>query len=183
MHGRFMRLSVLGVVTVVVVAGCGQSTLTLAEYANATEALVIQMGASFADIDSEWVGGEANTERAAVYWEGRLRIRDDFLADIEALDAPAEARDFHEQAIDVFTRITEADHELADRVSSFDTLTRHWQWTTTPESQAVDDLLEEVFAFCREVQTAFDAMGTTFGYGPWGEVTEAVNVAFRCTPG
>ena len=178
-----MRLSVLGVMTGLMLAGCGQSTLTLAEYADATEALVIRMEVSFDEIDSEWVGGEANTERAATYWEGRLRIRDDFLAGIEALDAPAEARDFHEQALDVFTRITEAEYELADRVSSFGTLTRHWQWTTTPESQAVDDLLQEVFAFCRNVQAAFDSMGTTFGYGPWGEVTEAVNVAFRCPPG
>jgi hypothetical protein len=86
----------------------------------------------------------------------------------------------------VFGRITAADETLAERVKTFETIDDHWQWVDTPEGQASDALLEEVYAFCRASQADYDATKDREALKdvPWipSEMSEVVSVAFGCPP-
>jgi hypothetical protein len=65
-------------------------------------------------------------------------------------------------------------------------VTEHWQWVETPEGQAADAVLEEVFAFCRASQAEFDAteVREALEDAAWvpSEMKEVVKVAFGCPP-
>ena len=170
----------------VALAACGGGSLTVSEYATAAEALVAEMTTGFARVDSEWESQAPSIERARDYWEGRLEVRNQFLDGVRDLDPPGSVADQHIAAIDVFTRMTAADAALAARVEDYETITDHWQWIDTPEGRAADELLEEVYAFCRASQAEFDATQelSAFEDVPWvpSEATQVVSVAFGCPP-
>lgn len=178
--GHFWAGAVLGIALV----GCGGSSLTVAEYAAEAEDLVAEMEAGFASLDAEWESQEPSAEGAQAYWARRLEIRTDFLEGVKALDPPDRVADQHDAALDVFGRLNAADEALAARVATFETVTEHWQWVDTPEGQAADALLEEVFAFCRASQADFDATQEReiLEDVPWipSEMSEVVSVAFGC---
>lgn len=165
---------------------CGGGSLSLAEYAAEIEDLVADMGAQFTSIDEEWTSQPPSADRAEEYWNQRLAIRDEFLDGIKDLDPPDDVAGMHEQSIDIFTRITAADEALAVRTAEFETLSDHWQWVNTPEGQAAEAVLAEVYAFCRASQAEFDATEERgiLEDNPWipSEMTEVVSVAFGCPP-
>ena len=165
-------------------AACGASTLTVSEYAAEAEALVARMTAEFAELDAAWESQAPSREGALAYWDGRLEIRGDFLEGVEALDPPDAVAEQHAAALDVFTRITQADEALAARVAAMDEVTEHRGWLETPEGAASLALLEEVYAFCRASQAEYDATEEREGLEdvPWlpSEMTEVVSVAFGC---
>jgi hypothetical protein len=169
-----------------VLGACGGGTLTLSEYAAEAEALVAAMEARFEALDAEWESQTPTRDGALAYWDGRLDIRTDFLDGVRALRPPEAVADQHDAALDIFTRITEADEALAARVATFDTVTEHWEWVDTPEGRAAEAVLEEVWAFCRSSQAEYDATetGEALEDQPWvpGEMTEVVKVAFGCPP-
>lgn len=170
----------------VLLAACGGGTLTVPEYAAEVEQLVGEMEAQFVSLDADWESQVPSVEGAQDYWEGRLEIRYEFLESVSDLDAPEGVMAQHEAALDVFDRITEADEALAARAATFDTLTEHWQWVDTPEGQAADAVLEDVFAFCRASQAEYDATAERESLEdvPWvpPEMKEAIKVAFGCPP-
>lgn len=180
-----MRYTVMSCLVLILVA-CGSGTLTVAEYADEAEELVAEMETQFASLDRAWESQAPSVDGARRYWDGRLAIRDDFLEGVEALEPPDEIADMHAAALDVFSRITAADQALAERVATFETFTDHWQWVGTPEGQAADAVLEEVFALCRASQEEFDATRepgvTIISDSPWisPEQRQAVRVAFGC---
>jgi len=167
-----------------ILVGCGRGTLTVSEYAAAAEDLVAVMETQFESLDTDWESQTPTAEGAQRYWTRRLAIRAEFLEGVRALDPPDEVVDQHTAAIDVFTRITAADEALAARVATLDTVTEHWQWVETPEGQAAEAVLEEVYAFCRASQAEFDATGAREPLTdvPWvpPEMKEIVRVAFGC---
>jgi hypothetical protein len=167
-------------------ASCGSGSLTVPEYAAEVEVLVAEMEAGFAAIDEEWTSQPPTAERAEVYWDQRLAIRTDFLEGVEDLEPPDEVAAMHAASIDIFSRITDADQALAARTAEFEAVTDHWQWVTTPEGEAADAILEEVYAFCRASQAEFDATGEreVLEGNPWipSEMTQVVSVAFGCPP-
>ncbi len=176
----------IGVVLALILAACGGRTLTVPEYAAEVEELVTEMSARFATADAGWESEAPSVEGAQRYWDRRLEIRDDFLAGVESLDPPEELVLTHDEAVDIFRRITAADYAIAAQVADYDTVTEHWPWVDTPEGQASDAILEEVYAFCRRSQEDFDATrerGALEGV-PWlpPEMQEAVKVAFGCPP-
>ena len=181
-----MRLVSISVGFVVALAACGGGGPTVSAYAEEAEGLVKVMEAGFASLDSDWEAAVPTFEGAQRYWEGRLAIRMDLLEGLRALDVPDEVADLHEEALDVFSRITAADEALAARVDTFEVVTEHWPWMDTAEGRAADAVLEEVFAFCRVSQDRFDDTGQDegFGAGPWlsPQVEETVKVAFGCPP-
>lgn len=170
---------------VLILTSCG-GNLTLSEYAAQAEDLVAEMESDFASLDREWESQDPSVEGALRYWDGRLDVRAEFLAGVEALDPPEAVADQHAAALDVFGRITAADEDLAERVATFETVAEHWQWVDTPEGLAADELLEEVFAFCRASQAEYDATKDREGLKdvPWipSEMSEVVSVAFGCPP-
>lgn len=160
--------------------------MTVAEYAGAAEDLVATMVSDFGSIDAEWESGEPSPDRAEEYWEQRLEIREALLEGVKALVPPEPITGMHESAVDIFTRITAADRALAERVLASEALDGHWGWVDTPEGQAVEAILAEVYDFCRASQADFDAtaQGAAFEDMPWvpSEMTETVSVAFGCPP-
>ena len=181
-----MRHAWAGLGMALLLVACGGNSLTVSEYAAEAEDLVAAMGSQFASLDREWEAQPPTAEGARDYWRRRLAIRAEFLDGVEDLDPPDAVADQHAAALDVFTRITEADEALADRVATFETVTEHWQWVDTPEGRAADAVLEEVYAFCRASQAEYDATGDRepledVGWIP-GEMSEVVKVAFGCPP-
>ena len=174
------------VVIAVAASACGEGTPTVSEYAAEAERLVAEMTQGFVAADAAWESEAPSVEGAEEYWEARLAVRRGFLEDVMALDPPAEVVAQHDAAVDVFTRMTVADEALAARTAQFDEITDHWQWVATPEGEAADALLEEVFAFCRASQAAYDATQDRAALQelPWipSDVTEVVSVAFGCPP-
>lgn len=163
---------------------CGGGTLTLTEYAAEAEMLVGRMVAQFAELDAAWESQTPSLEGALTYWDGRLAIRAEFLESIEELDPPDSVAAQHAAALDVFSRITEADRALAQRVAAMDEVKEHREWLEFPEGEASLALLEEVYAFCRQSQADYDATQERAGLRDvsWlpSEMTEVVSVAFGC---
>lgn len=171
----------------VALGACGGGTLTPSEYAEQAESLVAEMEAQFATIDSAWESQVPTVEGARSYWEQRLEIRAEFLEGVRSLKPSEGIAAQHAAALDVFERITAADEALAARVATFDSVTDHWQWVDTPEGQAAQAVLEDVFEFCRASQEEFDATAGREDLEdvPWvpPEMKEAIKVAFGCPPG
>ena len=145
------------------------------------------MEAQFASIDSAWESQLPTVDGARSYWEQRLEIRAEFLEGVRNLKPSEGIAAQHAAALDVFERITAADEALAARVATFDSVTDHWQWVDTPEGQAAEAVLEDVFDFCRASQEEFDATAGLEDLEdvPWvpPEMKEAIKVAFGCPPG
>ena len=181
-----MRRVCVGICLAAALAACGGGTLTLTEYAAEAEELVSVMEADFARLDTEWLSRPPELDRARDYWDGRLTIRYAFLEAVAELEPPEAVVDQHQAALDVFGRVTTADEALAARVERFEEITDHWQWEDTPEGQAAEALLEEVFAFCRASQAEYDATQDRAALQdvPWipSEMSEVVSVAFGCPP-
>jgi hypothetical protein len=170
----------------VALGACGGGTLTPSEYAEQAERLVAEMEAQFASLDAEWESQVPTVDGAQSYWEQRLEIRAEFLEGVRGLKASEGVAAQHAAALDVFERITAADEALAARVATFDSVTEHWQWVDTPEGQAAEAVLEDVFAFCRSSQEEFDATADRESLEdvPWvpPEMKKAITVAFGCPP-
>lgn len=179
-----MRLLPRAAVAALLLVGCGNGPLTVSEYAEAAEQLVMEMEEQFESLDREWESQPPTVDGADRYWEGRLEIRAEFLAGVEDLEPPEDIAPMHETALAVFADITAADEALAARVASYDSVTDHWQWVDTPEGQAAEAVLEEVYRFCRASQAEFDATADrrALADAPWlpSEMTEIVSVAFGC---
>ena len=181
-----MRHVWVGIWLAAILVACSGDSVSVPEYAEQAEELVATMEAQFETLDADWEAAEPTVAGAQSYWDRRLAIRAEFLDGVRALDAPEEVADQHVAALDVFSRITAADEALAARVSTFDTITEHWEWVDTPEGQAADAVLEEVFAFCRASQAEYDAteQREALGDADWvpSEMKEVVKVAFGCPP-
>ena len=171
----------------VALGACSGGTLAPSEYAEQAEGLVAEMEAQFASIDSAWETQVPTVDGARNYWEQRLEIRAEFLEGVRSLKPSEGIADQHAAALDVFERITAADEALAARVATFDSVTDHRQWVDTPEGQAAEAVLEDVFEFCRDSQEEFDATAgrESLEDVPWvpPEMKEAIKVAFGCPPG
>lgn len=179
-----LRRVAIGLVLASVVAGCGGDPPTVSAYAAEVEHLVAGMEVQFAALDDDWESKHPSLTGALEYWDSRLGIRNDFLAGIEELEPPDEVAVMHEAAVDVFKRMTDADIALQARVAGFETIDDHWQWVDTPEGRAADEVLEEVFAFCRASQEEFDSTRdrANLDESAWlpAEMREVVRVAFGC---
>lgn len=169
-----------------ILTACGGGALTVPEYAAEVELLVADMQEQFTLLDADWESQVPSVDGSRDYWERRLQIRYDFLDSVRELDAPEGVAAQHAAALDVFDRITAADEALAARAATFDPLTEHWRWVDTPEGQAAEAVLEDVYEFCRASQAEYDATADRESLEdvPWvpPEMKEAIKVAFGCPP-
>lgn len=175
-------LGCMGLAAIVFACGGGP---TVASYAQQAEGLVVAMEAQFDLLDAEWESQAPTVEGARTYWEGRMAVRSEFLEGVRALVPPDEVAGLHASAVDIFTRITSADEALAARVATMETIGGHWEWVETPEGEAADAVLEEVFAFCRVSQEEFDSEAERKSLREvWtpAEARKVVTVAFGCPP-
>lgn len=165
---------------------CGRGTITVTEYAGEIETVVHEMAERFETIDADWEAQTPTLDGALGYWQDRLEIRHWFLDEIRDVNPPEGIAAMHEDSLDVFTRITEADEALAARVATLDEISEHRQWLELPEGQASLAVLEEVYEFCRTSQSEFDATEDRAALEgvPWvpPQMKEIVKVAFGCPP-
>ena len=180
------RVLWIGTSLALILMACGGGSLSAAEYAARAEALVSVLAAEFESLDAELGSQTPSLDAAHSYWERRLAARVKLLDGIRALDPPDELADFHAAALDLFGRINSAEEDVAARVGSFQTaadLERTWQ---TPEGQAAQAVLQEVFALCRSAQTTFDDTDNRGSLKdvPWipPEMKEIIRVSFGCPP-
>jgi hypothetical protein len=176
----------VGVCLLFAAAACGGGTLSLSEYAEEGEKLVIVVSERIDTLDAEWESQTPSAEGARDYWDQRVDARVEFLEGLQELDPPAEAVELHGVVVNLFDQLTTAEKDLAARVATFETVDEHWQWFGTPEGRAARTADENVSAICRVVQAEFDATEDReiVSDMPWISpgMKEIVRVAFGCPP-
>ncbi len=182
-----MRRALAGVCLAVILVACGVGgRLSASEYADEIETLVATVSNRFAALEAEWSTQEPTIENTQSYWERRLAVRADLLDAVRALTPPDELIDLNETALDLYTRVSDAEIALADRVATYDDAAELEGMWDTPEGQVVLAALEDTYILCRATQAEFDATQDREGFGsmPWipPEMKEVIQVAFGCPP-
>ena len=172
------------VVAVLLVAGaCGGDEPTLTEYAEEVEDLVVAMNLGLDELDAV-LNGPVSLEDVQEYAIARMELRNAFLDELEDLEAPERLREFHTQAVDVITRLVDAEQLVADGALAADNVVdaaQMWQTEAGLAARAVD---QEALELCLAAQDTFDATEeNAIAEGvPWipSEMKEIVRVAFLC---
>jgi hypothetical protein len=168
-----------------IVAGCGGDHLTLTEFGEGAEGLVLVMGQEMGSLDSEMESLATTVEGTKSYWDRRMEIRTGFLDDLQALKPPEEALDLHLVVIGLFGGLVDAEQALADRVVGSGTVSTPAQWWSTPEAEVALSADAAMLGICENVQSAFDETQSReqFSDTPWipSNVKEVVQVAFHCS--
>jgi len=166
----------------VLAAGCSSGPTT-AEYAEDVEALVTTMHLHLDRLDSE-LEGTSNLEQIQSYALERVSARSDFVDGLRSLEPPADLESFHETALEIMERLTDAESAMADRVmrwESSDDIEAIWD---TPEGLAARAADGQAVAMCLAAQEEFDqtAERAELEDVPWvpAEMKAVILVAFGC---
>jgi hypothetical protein len=183
--GRKPLLGLIGaLVWSVVVAGCGGGALTLTEFGEEAERLVMVMGSEMDALDSEMESLAATVDGTKSYWDQRMQIRTGFVDDLQALKPPDEAVELHLIVIDIFGGLVDAEQALADSVVGTETVSTPAQWWSSPEADVARAADAAMLGICEIVQSAFDETQSRdkLSETPWipSNVKEVVRVAFHC---
>ena len=182
--GILARISTVALFLALALAACGGGTLTLSEYGEQGEQLVVEVSQRVDALDAELDSEEQTVDTVRTYWDERVEARRDFLEGLEALEPPEEAAELHAIVVDIFNRLTVAEESLAARVTSLETVSGPAEWWATPEGQAARAVDEEVTHICVVAQGAFDETVDREAVAdvPWmpPEMKEVVRVAFGC---
>jgi hypothetical protein len=166
----------------ILVICCGGGGPSLEDYATRGEELTTRVISRIATLDAELQ--EPTLEGVKDYWDQRVAARVAFLEGIRDLDPPDGLVDLHETALDLFSRLVDAEQALAARVAESGTPTGPSEWWSTPEGQAARAVDQEAIAICHAAQARFDATQEreTLEGLPWipSEMKESVRVAFGC---
>lgn len=178
-----MRRWLIAVSLLLVAAACGGS-LTLTEYAEQVESLVVALNAEMESLDTERDSRGPSVEGEIDYWESRVAARQRFRDGISALDPPAEVADLHNTAVDVMVRLTAAEEAVAAQAQNLQDLTGIavlWASAEVAVWKAVD---EESQTICLVAQRELDrtAERAELEGVAWipPEMKETVRVAFGC---
>jgi len=182
--GILARTSTVALSLALVLVACGGGTLTLSEYGEQGEQLVIDVSQRVDALDAELESEDQTLDSVRAYWDRRVEARRDFSEGLEALEPPEEATELHAIVVDIFNRLTVAEESLAARVASLETVSGPSEWWATPEGQAARAVDEEVTQICVVAQGAFDETVDREAVVdvPWmpPEMKEVVRVAFGC---
>ena len=179
------RCASAGVCLAVILAACGGGSLSLSEYGEQGEQLVIDVSQRVDALDATLESEDQTLESVQAYWDQRVQARTDFSEGLQALEPPEEAAELHAVVVDIFNRLTVAEETLAARVTSLETMSGPAEWWATPEGQAARAVDEEVAQICVAAQGAFDETVDREAVVdvPWmpPEMKEVVRVAFGCS--
>ena len=183
--GILARTSTVALSLALVLVACGGGTLSLSEYGEQGEQLVIDVSQRVDALDAELGSEDQTLDSVRAYWDQRVEARRDFSEGLEALEPPEEATELHAVVVDMFNRLTVAEESLAARVTSLETVSGPAEWWATPEGQAARAVDDEVTQICVVAQGAFDeTVGReAVAEVPWmpPEMKEVVRVAFGCS--
>lgn len=177
------KFAALVMVVTFAVGACGGDELTLTEYGEEVEGLIVAMNLRLDELDAI-VSGPVSLEDVHEYVTERMELRNGFVDALRELEPPDRIRDFHEQALDVITRLVEAEQLVADGALASDDVAEAsamWETEAGRAARAVD---VEAVEICKAAQETFDATEeNAIAEGvPWipNEMKEVVRVAFRC---
>ena len=180
-----MRSIVVATCLALVVAGCGGGQLTLAEYADKAEELMITMTQRIDDADAKLLAGVRTVESTKAYFDEKTAARHEFIDKFEALEPPEEAVEMHAAGLDMITQLTAAEDALARRAHDIETTDELSVLWDSPEAQVAGAVDKEAIAFCEEAQARFDSTADrqAFADFPWipPELQEVVVVFFGCS--
>ena len=178
----FRRVALILVVSVSV-ASCAGGT-SLAEYAEQVEHLVNDMNQRRDDAVRE-EPSPPTVEGARVLWAELAGSRRDFVDALGSLEPPDSAADVHQTALDLVTRLAEAETAIADKTVSTDTMEEMFALMSGPEAQVFVELDAEATEFCWAAQAQMDATSSAEAFADMPfiprEMQAVVVVAFRCT--
>lgn len=179
--GSMTRLIVLSVAIGLAAAAC--SSPSLGDYAQDVETIVFEMNSRI-DAGDAVVDANPTLEQVRANAAERLSARRDFIDQLSSLDPPGEAEDLHFAALDIMTRLTAAEADLAallDDVSSVAEANALWDTPTGQVARAMD---AESLELCAAAQARMDATSQREAVAGLplipDELTEVVQVAFRC---
>ena len=182
--GILACISTVALSLALVLVACGGGTLTLSEYGEQGEQLVIEVSQRVDALDAALESDDQTVDSVQAYWDERVEARRDFSEGLAALEPPDEAAELHAIVVDVFNRLTAAEESLAARVTSLETVSGPAEWWATQEGQAARAVDEEVPQICVAAQGAFDETADREAVVdvPWmpPEMKEVVRVAFGC---
>lgn len=180
---RTAGMTVSMVVVALLLSACS-GAMTLTEYADEVEELVVALNAEVEALDAARAAQGPGVEGEIAYWESRLSARKRFLAGLESLHPPSALSDLHDHAVDIMRRYTVAEEAVAIEAAEIEDLPGIAALWAGPEVAAWRVVDEESQVICRAAQRAVDeteARAELEGL-PWipGEMKETVQVAFGC---
>jgi len=176
------RILWLFVATVVAFSACSSSP-SLADFAEDVETLVTTMNAHLDAADAA-LEDDADIGVLHDYVVYRIQLRNDFLESFRDLEPPDEVAELHSAALEIITRLTAAESDVADIVLNAKTAEEAraaWDTAAGEVARAVD---AESVAICEAAQASLDATEdrAAFSDTPWvpPEMKEIIEVAFGC---
>ena len=180
-----MRRLLLPICLAVLVAGCGNGELNLADYAGQAEQLLTAMNRRIDTLEAQFQTEGFTLDNTREFWETKVVARREFIAGMESIEPPEEAAEMHAAAIGIVSRLMTADEAVAQLVRSMETDQDLNGLLQSPEFLATEVVDEEAVALCQAAQAEFDSTAdrAVFGDTPWipSELREVVSVAFGCT--
>jgi hypothetical protein len=178
---RVMQLRLLLLVAVLV-AACS-SGASLADYAEDVEVLIVTMNARLDAIDTEFDTTQ-DLEEIKEYVSQRVLARSEFVDTLSGLKPPNEVVEFHETALEVMERLTDAETAMANRVMRWESASDIEAIWETPEGIAARTVDAQAVALCLAAQADFDQTSdrAEFENVPWipSGMKEVILVAFGC---
>ena len=178
------RSASVGVCLALNLVACRGGSLSLSEYGEQGEQLVVDVSQRVDALDVALESEDQTLNAARAYWDERVQARRDFSEGLEALEPPEEAEELHAVVVEILNRLAGAEETLAARVTSFGTVSGPAEWWATSKGQAARALDEEVAQICIVAQGAFDETVHREAVAdvPWmpPEMKEVVRVAFGC---
>ena len=179
-----MRSRIVAACIVLVVAGCGGSEPTLAEYAEQIEETTTALYRTLDELTLDVTLEEATVEQVQVVYAGAADAFKRLYEGLEAIEPPSDIAELHAASLvmaadlaaagDAFARLTE-DVETEDELGPL---------FSSPEARAVGAAQNKIIAFCLDRQAEFDATADRerFADSPWipPEMQEVILVAFGC---
>lgn len=180
-----MRRIVLAICLAVLIAGCGDGELTINEYASEMEELVTTMNREIDALDAGQASMITTVDGIQDYFEQKLAARHEFLESYQAIAPPEDAAEMHATALDIVSKLTEAEEALAQRAEGINDPAEWSDLWVGEEAQAFATIDEEAVAICQTAQAQMDSTTDrdVFGDLPWipSELQEVVLVFFGCT--
>ncbi len=168
----------------VMLAACGDGSLTLTEYSDEVSSLIIETDSRLDAKAEAYFAGDPNVEDAREYLEVRVAGYSELLDGVDALEPPEQVTDLHTTLQEILGQLVvteQARLSFAETVTGLDELDQVWEG---PEAQAVRAAEQEAIVLCYAAQDRFDATEERerFDDAPWvpSEMKEVIRVALNC---
>ncbi|MGI9643074.1 MAG: hypothetical protein ACR2N9_09845 [Acidimicrobiia bacterium] len=175
------RLAASVLVSALAMSACGgESSLT--EYAAELESVVAEMNSQLDALDAG-LSETADIEQVRRYANERVAARYAFVETLRTLEPPREVDDLHQTAVDVMSRLADAESALADYVNEADSAVAAVDVWATPLGVAARAADEDSIELCLAAEERLDTRERSeLEDVPWipPELKEVVVVAFGC---